>query len=175
MKRGLAVPDYAPPFYSLVLAALVLLLDYIVGPTIEFPGLFIIPVLYAAWYGGLKWGLPLSLLPLAHIATVKAGGAPAGLYEVSLTAVVRVVALAPTAWWIASVSASQRALSREVALLEGLLPICSYCKKIRDDAGHWQVLEKYIQERTAATFTHGVCETCLGHQLKDPPELRRLG
>jgi PAS domain S-box-containing protein len=44
--------------------------------------------------------------------------------------------------------------------LKGLLPICSYCKKIRNDKGYWQALEGYIIEHTDAMFTHGICEDC---------------
>jgi PAS domain S-box-containing protein len=45
--------------------------------------------------------------------------------------------------------------------LNGLLPICSNCKKIRNDKGSWQVIEAYIIEHTDATFTHGVCPDCM--------------
>jgi hypothetical protein len=45
--------------------------------------------------------------------------------------------------------------------LEGLLPICSYCKKIRDDRNQWQVLELYIEDRSAAEFSHGICPDCM--------------
>ncbi|MGD1045130.1 MAG: PAS domain S-box protein [Bacteroidota bacterium] len=45
--------------------------------------------------------------------------------------------------------------------LNGLLPICSNCKKIRNDKGYWQVVEGYITEHTDATFTHGVCPDCM--------------
>jgi len=175
MQRGIPVPDRLHPAYSLVIAAGVVLLDYAVGPQIEFPGLFIVPVIYAAWYGGLTWGLPLSLLPLAHVGTVMLSGAPDAVYESVLSSVFRILAMAAVALWVASVSASQRALTKEVELLEGLLPICSYCKKIRDDGGEWQVLEKFIQERSAATFTHGVCETCLREQLGETSSWRRSG
>jgi hypothetical protein len=165
MRRRLAVPDQLPPAYSLLIAAFVILLDYAVGPRVEFPGLFIAPVIYAAWYGGLRWALPLSLLPAAHVGTVLASGAPEGLFEPAISAVVRVLVLGTVAWWIAGVAQSQRALSTEVTLLEGLLPICSYCKRIRDESGDWQRLEKYIQDRSSATFTHGVCETCLKREV----------
>jgi hypothetical protein len=164
-RQGLTVPDRLPPYYSLAIAVFVVALDYAVGPRVEFPGLFVVPVMYGAWYGGVRWGLPLSLLPFAHVATVAASGAPEGLYEVVLSAVVRALVLMPVAWWIATVAESQRALEKEVDLLEGLLPICSYCKKIRDEAGDWQALEKYIQERSDATFTHGICDPCLQQQL----------
>jgi len=47
-----------------------------------------------------------------------------------------------------------------VKQLKGLLPMCSYCKKIREDAGYWQQLETYISEHSDAEFSHGVCPTC---------------
>ncbi len=53
----------------------------------------------------------------------------------------------------------QDALS-EIKVLRGLLPICASCKKIRDDAGQWKALEVYIQDRSEATFTHGICPAC---------------
>jgi PAS domain S-box-containing protein len=54
----------------------------------------------------------------------------------------------------------QEALS-QVKTLGGLIPICSACKKIRDDKGYWQQVEHYIQTHTDATFTHGVCPDCI--------------
>jgi hypothetical protein len=53
----------------------------------------------------------------------------------------------------------QEALT-EVKLLSGLLPICSRCKKIRNQEGRWEVLEQYIGSRTEAEFTHGICQEC---------------
>lgn len=53
----------------------------------------------------------------------------------------------------------QRALE-QIHTLEKFLPICSYCKKIRDDANHWHPLEKYISDRTQAKFSHGICPEC---------------
>ncbi len=44
--------------------------------------------------------------------------------------------------------------------LEGLLPICSACKKIRDAENQWHVLEEFITSKTDATFTHGICPEC---------------
>jgi uncharacterized membrane protein len=49
----------------------------------------------------------------------------------------------------------------EVKTLHGLLPICSHCKKIRDDSGYWQNLESYISEHTGADFSHSLCPNCL--------------
>jgi phosphoserine phosphatase RsbU/P len=48
-----------------------------------------------------------------------------------------------------------------VKQLSGLLPICSYCKRIRRDGNYWQQLEAYISEHSEADFSHGVCPPCL--------------
>jgi DNA-binding response OmpR family regulator len=57
----------------------------------------------------------------------------------------------------------------QVKLLSGLLPICSGCKKIRDNEGYWSQVESYIQQHSEATFTHGMCPECL---KKYYPELK---
>lgn len=44
--------------------------------------------------------------------------------------------------------------------LSGLLPICSHCKKIRDDTGYWSQIEAYIQNHSEAEFSHGICQEC---------------
>lgn len=48
----------------------------------------------------------------------------------------------------------------QVKLLAGFPPICAGCKRIRDKAGHWQVLDTYISDHSEAEFTHGLCSTC---------------
>lgn len=48
----------------------------------------------------------------------------------------------------------------EVRTLRGFLPICSICKKIRDDEGYWQRIEKYIQDRADVLFSHSICPDC---------------
>jgi phosphoserine phosphatase RsbU/P len=67
----------------------------------------------------------------------------------------------------------QDALSR-VKQLQGLLPICSYCKRIRDDHDYWQQVETYMSEHSQATFTHGICPECYEKFFKiELEELRR--
>ena len=48
----------------------------------------------------------------------------------------------------------------EVKALSGLLPICAWCKKIRDDDGYWTQVDQYFRSRTDLKFTHGVCSEC---------------
>lgn len=54
----------------------------------------------------------------------------------------------------------QEALS-EVKTLQGFLPICSHCKKIRDDKGYWNQIESYIRDHSDAEFSHGICPDCM--------------
>ena len=49
----------------------------------------------------------------------------------------------------------------QVKQLQGLLPICSYCKKVRDDQNYWQRVETYISDRIDVQFSHGICPGCL--------------
>lgn len=49
----------------------------------------------------------------------------------------------------------------EVKKLSGMLPICSSCKKIRDDSGYWKQIEEYISEHSDTHFTHGLCPDCV--------------
>jgi DNA-binding response OmpR family regulator len=54
----------------------------------------------------------------------------------------------------------------KIKTLQGLLPICSYCKKIRNDQDYWQQIETYVAEHTQAEFTHGICPDCLEKHIK---------
>lgn len=47
-----------------------------------------------------------------------------------------------------------------VKTLRGLIPICAYCKKVRDDEGYWHAVEHYLAQETEARFTHGICPAC---------------
>ena len=68
----------------------------------------------------------------------------------------------------ARVTAAERILGlhQHVAQLEGLLAICSYCKKIRDDGGQWVQVEQYMSRRTQLEFSHGVCPICKAKVLE---------
>jgi CheY-like chemotaxis protein len=55
----------------------------------------------------------------------------------------------------------------EVKTLEGLLPICCHCKKIRDADGRWQPVEQFIADRSPASFTHSICDECAGKYFPD--------
>lgn len=57
-------------------------------------------------------------------------------------------------------------LENQIKQLRGIIPICSYCKKIRNDEQVWQRLEQYISEHSDAMFSHGICPTCFATQVE---------
>ena len=57
-----------------------------------------------------------------------------------------------------------------VKLLSGLLAICSYCKKVRDDNNYWQQVEAYVGQHSEAEFSHSICPGCYETIVK--PELK---
>jgi len=65
----------------------------------------------------------------------------------------------------ASIKDLQESLNR-VKQLEGIIPICMYCKKIRDDKDGWNQLEQYITEHSEASFSHGICPKCKDEQME---------
>jgi len=57
--------------------------------------------------------------------------------------------------------------SKQINQLEGLLPICAWCKKIRDDKNYWHQVETYVSKHSAAEFTHSICPECLDNKLSE--------
>ena len=61
----------------------------------------------------------------------------------------------------------------QVKQLESFLPICGYCKKIRDDQNYWSQVEEYLSKRAGTRFSHGICPDC--YQRVMAPQLEKLG
>ena len=58
----------------------------------------------------------------------------------------------------------------QVKTLSGMLPVCSWCKKVRDDAGYWTQLEAYLQEHAQVVVSHSICPACLAERYPDEKE-----
>jgi hypothetical protein len=110
------------------------------------------------------------LARLATAAVVTLGGSDPGLFDraqlESSILLVNLVSFSVVLFTLPSLRQRRLLLDLErsaaqVRKLEGILPICMYCKRIRDAGDSWQVLEAYISERSAAAFSHGICPDCL--------------
>ncbi len=58
--------------------------------------------------------------------------------------------------------------------LKGMLPICSRCKKIRDDEGYWNQIEKYVEDHSDALFSHGICPVCMEVMYGDDEWFKKI-
>lgn len=147
--------------YSLALGAGAILLDYASGPDIQAPIVIVIPVVLAGWYGFLRTSLLLAVaLPFGRMLAEIAIWHPDTLYWVaSVNAATRFGVLVTLAL-LAHRAGAAHELRRRVRILEGILPICAFCKRIRDANESWQPLESYISGRSEATFSHGFCPDC---------------
>jgi hypothetical protein len=162
--------------------AIVAYLDYVTPEYVNCPIFYLIPIGIYCWYFG--WAAA-AIISIASAATWPLFHWYSGAHPSFFEYWNGVVSLGFYAIFVATVSAIKnhikhenkinaelsKALS-EVKELKGLLPICSSCKKIRDEQGEWHVLEGYIQRRTDATFSHGVCPECLQRLY---PELVQMG
>ena len=61
----------------------------------------------------------------------------------------------------------------EIKTLKGIIPICCYCKKIRDDEEIWQQLEDYLSKNSDARFSHGMCPDCYEEQIAEVRKMKR--
>lgn len=115
---------------------------------------------------GLLWAeraFPNLVVPYAH-----AGDRPWDLmagFVVSTFACVLVLRVVLTAYdrereRLGAMNARLEQTLAEIRTLQGLLPICSWCKKIRDDAGLWTQVEQYLVQHADVAFTHGMCPEC---------------
>lgn len=168
-KNNLSVKSSLFLFYGFGMSILLLIADYFAGPFIQFPLTYLIPVAFLSWFNGKRWGLIFAILmPLVRFYfNIALWTIPWTIAEASINALIRIAVLSSFALIIDRTAIQTRKLSKRVSLLEGLLPICSYCKKIRDQKDQWQVMEKYIMDRSVATFTHGICPDCLREHYGD--------
>jgi len=162
------------PLWWVAIAGFLLGVDIVTGPKTQFPVAYAIPVILAAWYSGRWPALALSVaIPWIHFVFLLAlwnhTGSTATLLVITT---LRMAVVSTLAFWFARLSEHEQAIDRHVHTLEGLLPLCSFCKSIRNESGEWTRLETFIAERSDAQFSHGFCPACWqAHypELGDPP------
>lgn len=156
------------PLYWSLLAALALAADYLTGPLLRFPIFFVIPVALASWHNGRGWGFFLSIcLPLVRLYYDALWDTPWTYFETSANSMIRIAVLSLIVYFVDKTARQTRELRKEVKILSGILPICSFCKKIRTAENEWVKLEDYISEHSESEFSHGLCQDCLKKHYGD--------
>ncbi|MBM4147792.1 MAG: hypothetical protein FJ224_01930 [Lentisphaerae bacterium] len=155
------------------------LVDWQTGHELNFFVFYFIPVAAAAWYTEFAYAVCASVLSAlvwfgadllsSHVYTAQA-------FAVWNTTIrlVSFLAIGGAVWKMRqaldqeqkSAEALRRALS-EVKLLESFLPICSECKKIKNEDGEWQQMESYIGQHSNTHFSHGYCPDCAKRALRE--------
>ena len=163
---------------TLVLVGLVGFLDCLAGYELSFSLFYFAPLILGTWLVGSRLGVAVaSLSTLVWLGEDLASGHAIvhplipfwnALMRVSCFLIV-VLLLA----WLKRSYEDQRRMAHELQvslaklkILSGLIPMCAWCKKVRDDQGYWQQVEAYIEEHSDATFTHGICQECKEQELQ---------
>jgi hypothetical protein len=145
------------PVHWLAMAVAILALEYYTGPFVQFAILLVFPVTLATLLHGLRVGVALALiLPLVRLTFFARWPLPSSWPFAIADALIDVLILAGTAVLIDRIVRQEQ----QLRVLQGLLPICSFCKRIRDEGGDWRQLEAYIASRSAARFSHTFCPDC---------------
>jgi K+-sensing histidine kinase KdpD len=141
------------------------LMDPLLGDHLPF-GPMLIAVVVTAWVGGWKpslLSLFLGLGTAAYLFMPPRWSFKIDLVEHQVELILYFFVGITTIVLFESVrKARQRAEDAlaNVKRLQGLLPICAWCKKIRDDKNYWHQVESYLAEHTGTYFTHAICPTC---------------
>lgn len=149
-------------------ALVVACFDFLAGPIVFFPILFVIPVALMAWNCGLRTAMGMGiLLCVIRFCIQYAWGIPYPLPVAIVNGCLRVAVLLIITFLCGKLSEQTHALRARVRTLEGLLPTCAHCKDIRDEAGDWHQIEEYVASRSEARFTHGICPNCVAKHYGD--------
>jgi len=170
-SRGALRERLAGPFLTLLV---VLALEALGAAGLRIPNpvlVLAVAIVASAYLGGVLAGLTSVSVTFAY--TLVAWSSPGRLLHYSAEDVRRLVVQALTMPTMAVLVGALQARSErrirdlartlaQVKQLEGLIPICMYCKKIRQDSGYWERLEAYLSTRANVTFSHGICPDCEG-------------
>ena len=159
-KSRMLIP-LARPWIHVLAGGGVLLIDYATGKFIMFPILFVIPVMLAAWFSAKRTAYALAvLLPLGRLAIASLFDKPDPFVFLAINALIRMAVLGLLAFLVARTARQTKELAQRVKQLEGILPICMFCKRIRDGQENWHPVEVYISQHSEANFSHGICADC---------------
>jgi len=154
-------------------------IDSITGYELNFFVFYFLPISFVAWSLGLMASVWLSVLSAIawFVADVLAGHSHSLHFYAVWNTMVRLasfVAIGTALSRVRQLLDQQRRLVEdlrrslsEIKVLEGFLPICSECKKIRDEQGQWQQLEAYLSEHANTQFSHGYCPQCARNAMRE--------
>ena len=171
-------PLFKPNSILVVIAPSVVVLgfvDYVTGHELCFFLFYLLPIAIAAWKVGPTSSYLISILSsivwfLSDVSSHPYSSVLFAFWNTIMQLLCFLIIAYSTSkiqFLLREKHETSRARLSQVKTLSGLIPICASCKKIRDDKGDWQRIEEYIEERTNAEFTHGLCPECVDKLLKE--------
>lgn len=160
--------------YWIGISVIILVADYFAGPFIQFPVTYLIPIGLAVWFNGSRCGLVFAVfLPLIRLFfNIALWTIPWTWIEASVNCAIRITVFTIFVLLMDKISKQNKELAKEVDMLTGLLPICSNCKRIRDNSNNWEQMEAFITKKSHASFTHSLCPDCIKKLYGD--EMQKL-
>ena len=153
--------------------------DYVSGEKFDFFVFYLIPIALATWYGGRAAGITLAIVSAAawfqsDIMSQRSYSLLIGSWD-TIMRLIAFLAVAVTLSWIRSDLLELQVMNgkltkamAEIKQLEGILPMCTFCRKIRNNENRWVSLERYISEHSNAQISHGMCPYCYKKHYGDP-------
>ncbi|MDA8433978.1 MAG: hypothetical protein M0Z60_13615 [Nitrospiraceae bacterium] len=154
--------------------------DFFTGLDIGLTVFYLLPIAFVTWFAGRKAGLLMSVVSIITtvLSDILDGKILIHIAIETWNALVHLGFFIVVTYLLgrlkheldgrSKIIAELKKALNEIKTLSGLLPMCAWCKKVRDDSGYWKQVEQYIAEHTEAEFTHGICPDCL---KKMEPEL----
>lgn len=159
-------------FLGTAVVVVVGFLDFLTGYEASISVFYLAPICLVAWYAGQSSGVAFAIVSASVwlLADVGAGhtfdhaAVPLwnavvllGSFIIVVVVLVRLKVAYETQLSLAN---ELHEAMDKIKVLKGLIPICAWCKKIRDDKGYWQEVDTYITEHSEALFTHAICPQC---------------
>lgn len=143
---------------TVALAVAIFMVDLLVPLGVAMGVLYVVPILIAlrSPQPRFVFGAALACTILTILGFIL--GPPGGILWMGIAN----RALSIFAIWVTAIlSLQQKEAEEQIQLLRRLLPICSSCKKIRDDQGYWNQVERYLETHTRVVLTHSICPECV--------------
>jgi len=165
--------------FALIILISVAVTDYMTGYELGFFAFYFLPIAFAAWRLGLFAALTTAIL--SAMVWFWMDALTGHVYRNNVVAVwntiIRLISFIIIGWGLAWIhdlllkerdtTAELRRALAEIKILQGILPICASCKKIRSEQNEWQQMEVYISAHSKAQFSHGLCPECAKRYLEE--------
>ena len=172
-------PKFLNWIYTIIILFSVAVTDYLTGYELGFFAFYFLPIAFAAWRLGRFSALVTAIFSAMVWFWMDAltGHAYRNNVVAVWNTIIRLISFIIIGWGLAWIhdlllkerhtTAKLRRALAEIKILEGILPICASCKKIRSEQNEWQQMEMYISAHSKAQFSHGLCPECAKRYLEE--------